>query len=199
MAMLKDLEGEDWGRAFEAAARDISWVQGSKLRHAAQPFDREYVEAIHGISPGEVDGAPWIVYGRLFSGRHFMLEAGCSYTGWDDVASGCVYLSETRALLEQFAITADERQRMREHVAGSRRQVTLTSYWTELSEEDYAAWCAYVAAHIEGECRFPVEVAHSRYGNGYAEDIVTSDSSYEMIIMGDALVMLWGRWWEGRS
>jgi hypothetical protein len=96
--MLKALKNSDWAEAFcDPRSSNVGFnepveavpgesripidIMGSTPIHL-DPFCREDVEEIFGMSEGIPDELPWIIYGRLKDGRYFFLEAGCDYTGW---------------------------------------------------------------------------------------------------------------------
>lgn len=118
--MLEILNDYDWEEAFAYSsgipgsknAGIPQWVPESAQSGAAEPFGREDVAEIVGLSNGENDGDDWIAYGRLKDGRWFFLSAGCDYTGWDCQAGGHAVVAETREHLERLGMTQPERTRM---------------------------------------------------------------------------------------
>jgi hypothetical protein len=117
--MLEELNTYDWESAFSCvsgtAQGGCDW---SKRPDAApgsaastEPFNREDVTEIFGISVGENDERAWIICGRLTDGRLFFLSADCDYTGWDCQSGGRGYVANTRNELA-LVITAEERDRM---------------------------------------------------------------------------------------
>lgn len=74
-------------------------------------FSREDVAEIYGQEEGERDEKDWIIYGRLSDGRYFAARGGCDYTGWDCRASNSGDVAATRADIERFGLTDDERSR----------------------------------------------------------------------------------------
>lgn len=117
--MLPELEGYDWESAFSCASGQAqggcSWSEvpdaapGSDV--STDPFDREDVSEICGISEGEHDERDWIVCGWLKDGRLFFLSAGCDYTGWDCQSSGRSYVAKTWGEI-YLVMTDEERARM---------------------------------------------------------------------------------------
>lgn len=99
MSILEVLRTYDWREAFcdKLAPEDKEdWSGGPHGEGYNEPnpaipnaqislekFSRDDVKEIHGIEEGENDGPSWIIYGLLKDDRHFYLEAGCDYTGWD--------------------------------------------------------------------------------------------------------------------
>lgn len=109
--MLEQLEGYDWEEAFKYA--DPEWVTGSgREKETAVAFTRDDVVTIYGIEDGCNDDASWEVAGLLKDGRHFFLTAWCDYTGWGCREGGRSYVAETRAQIEEMAMTAEERGRL---------------------------------------------------------------------------------------
>lgn len=116
--MLEELQGWDWRAAFEYAGEpdasygspNVSAVEGAWCQPTL--FGREDVIEIYGIDEGEHDGPSWIVAGLLQDGRHFYLEAGCDYTGWDCQAGGSAWVADTRDQLIQFGLTERARERL---------------------------------------------------------------------------------------
>lgn len=120
--MLLELEGYDWQKAFEYAGEvsefgndgspNISTLTfGAKA--SVEPFNRENVKKIYGISEGEHDERSWIVYGQLKDKRWFYLEAGCDYTGWDCQAGGSAITAGNKKDLVRYGLTAEARERFR--------------------------------------------------------------------------------------
>ena len=92
--MLPQLNDCDWAEAFGfAGAKDSEY--GAPYNHGApryamptgefdcSPFCRDDVMFIHALVEGERDWSSWLIYGQLKDGRHFFIEAGCDYSGWD--------------------------------------------------------------------------------------------------------------------
>jgi hypothetical protein len=119
--MLKELnDGEysDWKYAF-AYAGEPDEYGSPDLREAIpnsgvslEPFTREDVVKIIGISEGENDGADWLCAGKLKDSRWFFLSAGCDYTGWDCLAGGQAIIAKTKRKLLQFGVSKEEKTRM---------------------------------------------------------------------------------------
>ena len=63
--MLDILKDDDWKEAFEYAGADRGDV----------------AEILH-INEGENAEEPWLLIGRLHSGKVLGLKASCDYTGW---------------------------------------------------------------------------------------------------------------------
>ena len=87
--MLPELDRDDWGAAFSYACgksdhcgTGVPSAVGPGIPVNAEPFNRESVVEIVGLSEGENDSADWIGVFRLADGRYACLEAGCDYTGW---------------------------------------------------------------------------------------------------------------------
>jgi hypothetical protein len=119
--MLKELEGYDWGCAFEYAGGPAEYGSygSADLRRAnpvgnvsLDPFGREDVVKIAGIVEGMNDEAPWECLGKLKDGRWFFLSAGCDYTGWDCQAGGSATVARTKAELIKFGLTDSEKTRL---------------------------------------------------------------------------------------
>lgn len=86
--MLEVLNTYDWGEVFGFAGEDAyNHSTPSSVLSAMpcdnSPFTRKDVEEIYGMYEGENDEEDWLIAGKLKDGRHFMIEAGCDYTGWD--------------------------------------------------------------------------------------------------------------------
>lgn len=87
--MLVELDDYDWHAVFGYAGEDGSSITGHALIESVPDdqsstgfFTREDVMEVTGKSEGENDGAEWMIYGQLWDGRWFYIEAGCDYTGW---------------------------------------------------------------------------------------------------------------------
>lgn len=118
--MLEELDSYDWEEAFKYA-ENPDWVTlpGSHMEAfevesvpSRLPIMREDVVEIHGISNGMNDESEWIVFGKTKDGRHFFLAAGCDYTGWGCQEGGRSFAAYEKAVVEQFAITIEERIRL---------------------------------------------------------------------------------------
>lgn len=108
----------DWIAAFEYAGPTLNkyGANGSPKVQAVgpcdvSPFTPNDVVEVYKMAEGENDGPSWIMWGQLNDGRHFFLEAGCDYTGWDCQAGGTAYVSTDRNRLVATAMDADARRR----------------------------------------------------------------------------------------
>ncbi len=117
--MIEQLkEGYDWKCAFEYAGEpgddgsaDIREAPpGSDV--SLQPFSREDVIKIIGISKGENDELNWLCAGKLKDGRWFFLSAGCDSTGWDCQAGGQAIVTKTKKELLRYGISKEEKARI---------------------------------------------------------------------------------------
>lgn len=75
-----------------------------------------------------------------------------------------------------------------------RCSVVLTSFGLELMAVEYAAWCRYVEMNLPKKVRFPVHVTASRHNAGYTDVVISSESSYEMILVNEAIELLYAQW-----
>jgi len=115
--MLKELDDYDWAEVFgEGDGGNCTAI--IPPNHPCNPegfnlgtFTREDVESISGMVEGENDGAEWVVYGQLKDGRWFVARGGCDYTGWDCQAGNSGDVAPTKALIEQFGLSENERSR----------------------------------------------------------------------------------------
>lgn len=117
--LLPALQDYNWESAFSCASGSAQggcdWAKtpdpapGSATR--VDPFNREDVVDIEGISEGENDERDWLVCGRLRDGRFFFLAAGCDYTGWDCRSNGRAYVATTWTEL-RLVITNEEWTRL---------------------------------------------------------------------------------------
>lgn len=113
--MLSILNNPDWEEAFgyagEPAAYNPTNIRGAlpNVTYELTPFSRIDVQKIYGYHEGEPDVDEWMIYGRLFDGRHFYLEAGCDYTGWDCSSDGECVIAEGLPALIRFGMTKQAR------------------------------------------------------------------------------------------
>ena len=114
-------EDEDWQLAFEYAGGKVdSDYAGFGVANVqaigecdTSPFGVQDVAKVYKMSAGENDGAAWIMFGRLKDGRHFFLNAGCDYTGWDCQAGGDAWVSTDKERLIHSAMGIEDRRRFR--------------------------------------------------------------------------------------
>ena len=111
-------EDYDWEAAFEYAGHPTGHGCGNSSPTIttlgvcdASPFSIQDVAEVYAKDEGENDEASWIMWGRLRDGRHFFLEAGCDYTGWDCQACGHAYVSMTKDRLIHSAMDIGARRR----------------------------------------------------------------------------------------
>lgn len=114
--MLSELDSYDWSEVFgEGSGGNCTPLNPQPAPPAyAGPlttFSREDVAEIYGQVEGECDAEDWVVYGRLKDGRYFAARGGCDYTGWDCQAGNSGDVAATRADIERFGLTAEERTR----------------------------------------------------------------------------------------
>jgi hypothetical protein len=118
--MLEELSDYDWEEVFKYADNP-DWVTlpgylmeafEVKPVPSSMPIKRDDVVEIYAMSNGVNDEAEWIIFGRTTDGRHFFLAAGCDYTGWGCQEYGRSYAAYEKAIIEQFAITIEERVRL---------------------------------------------------------------------------------------
>lgn len=93
--MLNQHDTYDWKEAFGYAN-----------------FSIDDVEEVFAEDEGCNDEERWISFGRLKDGRYYFLSAGCDYTGWDCLAWGESYESESREEVERFMMGDEDRKRL---------------------------------------------------------------------------------------
>ena len=88
--MIDFLNDYDWAEVFGCSGEENHYnyqtpspVITSLNMVSEEPFTREDVIEVYGYDEGENDGADWLIAGLLKDGRHFVISAGCDYTGWD--------------------------------------------------------------------------------------------------------------------
>lgn len=109
--------GYDWDEVFAIAgegsgsnAPDIRGALPTGKYNTSQ-FTRKDIEEIYGVEEGENDSYDWIVYGKLYDGRYFCIEAGCDYTGWDCQSGGVATIGNSKEEIERFGLADSARQR----------------------------------------------------------------------------------------
>ena len=99
---------------------DFDWIEAFKYANttrtatncAKDGFTIADVANVFAASPGENDGPSWMMVGKLNDGRHFFLDAGCDYTGWDCQAGGDAQVADTYENLKRYGMTEDARERL---------------------------------------------------------------------------------------
>lgn len=114
--MKPELDDYNWEEVFGEGTGGnctpiIPQPQPPSYSGSLATFSREDVAEIYGQEDGERDEKDWIIYGRLNDGRYFAARGGCDYTGWDCRASNSGDVAATRADIERFGLTDDERSR----------------------------------------------------------------------------------------
>jgi hypothetical protein len=113
--MKEELNTWDWQEAFGYAGEPKTYAFKQNIESTGEDcstklFTREDVSVILGMIEGENDGAPWRIYGQLFDGRYFYLEAGCDYTGWDCGAGGSASVALTKQDIISKGLTEEARR-----------------------------------------------------------------------------------------
>lgn len=108
----------DWQAAFEYAGGTVEGYGGYGQANvtaigecATSSFGVHDVAEVYKMDEGENDGPPWIMWGLLLDGRHFFLNAGCDYTGWDCQAGGDAWVSAEKDRLVHAAMDIEARRR----------------------------------------------------------------------------------------
>ena len=115
----------DWEAAFEYAGHPTGYGMDNSSPDIialgecnTAPFSIPDVAEVYKMDEGENDGPDWIMWGKLNDGRHFFLQAGCDYTGWDCQAGGCTYVSMNKDRLIHSAMDIQSRRRFGLHSVG---------------------------------------------------------------------------------
>jgi hypothetical protein len=114
--MLPELDTYNWAEVFgEGDGGNCSPITPNRAPHdnktSTATFRRADVKKILGLAEGERDEADWVVYGKLKDGRYFVARGGCDYTGWDCRAGNSGDVASSRADIERFGLTTEERNR----------------------------------------------------------------------------------------
>jgi len=114
--MFPSLDTYDWCNAFGEDNIQLRYERTLTYRNdetlSQEPFTREDVELIFGMSEGENDGPAWLIWGQLKDNRYFYIEAGCDYTGWDCQAGGSCVFSKDLEDMKKFGLTEEGRERL---------------------------------------------------------------------------------------
>lgn len=78
--------------------------------------------------------------------------------------------------------------------------IKLSSYnMGDVTEEDFDAWAAYVAEHIDEMCGFDVRVDQFRFGSSdnSGDDLIEADAEEQRTTIEEAVREMWDRaeWW----
>lgn len=116
--MNTQLDNYDWAEVFgEGSGGNCTPInpqpQPPESSIDRTTFSREDVSEIIQMQDGENDGPDWIIYGQLKDGRFFAARGSCDYTGWDCRAGNSGDVARTRADIERFGLTQDERTRFK--------------------------------------------------------------------------------------
>lgn len=113
--MFKELDEYNWAEVF-GEGENMAPIKPNRAPHdkitSTVGFSREDVETIFGLSEGENDGPPWVVYGQLKDKRFFVARGGCDYTGWDCQAGNSGDVASSLENIQRFGLESEERSRL---------------------------------------------------------------------------------------
>jgi len=113
--MLAELNSYNWEEVFgEGTGGNCSPIHPNMapgFHGCSDTFGREDVAHISKMEDGDHDGPDWVVYGQLRDGRWFVARGGCDYTGWDCQAGNSGDVAGTKADIERYGLTQEERER----------------------------------------------------------------------------------------
>lgn len=107
----------DWQEVFGCAGapgrnNNIAPKRVEGATCAETKFTIDDVAYVVDASPGENDGAHWMIVGVLNDTRAFFIEAGCDYTGWDCRSWGRSFVADDLDAILQWGMTDEARERL---------------------------------------------------------------------------------------